>query len=492
MFCARFFSSLHQQSLCQRRFIAFHCDKAPLAHNVFVHRTFAPRATFFALLSLMLALNGCALFQTPPPTTSSTRNANGNVATSVSAKPNAKNPERSLFATWFDALTQKPAATPQPTVIAASPVFIDINVLAQRFPAWKLAAQLDGATGSKTSISVPPGFGRNLNRARFSVSSSPAGNRVLDQVLDIVNSSDDFGFLQTVSMAATRQTSDETSLQDAAQSRISGGLTQFLRDAARVQNASRQAQENEARATLEDEVAASRDIALPPLQPIGLPSAVQLEITNLRLKLLTNSNTPLLERENARARLFKLQEIWREKLRAQEQQLLDEWNRQRDEEPLRVRREGEAQIAVQTEREQRLDRARLVALQDEQARFLANDFGSGDFTARDALSVALPSFDFYQFRDISTTKRASSNANSWFRLPRFESVVAPPLFSSLNKTSTRRENGARATQLRLQALRDASVWARNLARRRNWSLAERPIVGVRDETQSAVQTLGFH
>lgn len=469
-------------SLSKRRFFATQCEEAPFARGA--TRLVAASAV------LTLSLTGCAL-QSPDAPTSSTRSGANVVVvptktttkTETSTKTNAPNADRSVLGSWFRALTQ-PSATPKPQAVAATPVFIDIAQLAQRFPSWKLATQLDGASFSTVSLSTVSMSAPPFDSSRIALPLSIPSNRVLD----IAPQSDFALSLQRVFTSGTQQSSDESAFVDGTRRRSANGLTQFLRDASQRQEISRQAQEAESRATLDDDVAAAREIVLPPLEPVGLPPAVQLEITNLRLKLLPNSNTPSAERQMAQARLFQLQAVWRDKLRAQEQQILDEWNRQREEEPRRVQREGEAQIAAETQRDRRIDAARLDLLRDEQARFLGEDFGAQN-ASRNALAIALPSFSAWQLRRETLAPSLSTSSAPDFRLD----VRAPrnrqtSFFTTVR--TTRGVDSSRAAALRAQALGDARAWAQNLARRRGWTLQERSS-GARDETQSAIASLGL-
>ncbi len=457
-------------SFPKRRRVAPHSDAAPFRKRA------APlllAGTFFSLLPLA----GCSLLRTSSTQSSSTQTTPA-AAQKSSQQTSSKQP--SLLSSWISALTQKPSASPTATAVVQPKVFIDVTALAQRFPAWQLAARLDNSQTKTVSLVMPRSSTRSL--AEIVAPSLPfSALRVLDTAQGSVPA------LRSIENGAMRQSSNETSLQEVARRRSDADLNNFLRDASVRRAAAQRAQESEARATLEDDVAAAREVVLPPLEPIGLPPEVQLEITNLRLKLLPNSNTSAIDREAAQARLFQLQEVWREKLRAQEQQILDEWTRQREEEPLRVRREGEAQIAVQTEREQRISRARLVELRDEQTRFLANDFNGSR-----SLVVVLPPFSTYEVRGTTiapTTSTSRETVAFPARLPQPEITAPMPSFNRLLVTSAG-TNGARATQLRLQALQGAHAWAQNLARSRGWVLVERPVVGVRDETPSALQMLG--
>ena len=484
MICPRVFP------FCQRRRIAPHSVAAP-----FAHRAVLPITT---LLSIFL-LNGCALQRTSSTRNPTAQNATAQNATAQNATaqssgsqvsvvtkkaPDAAKSSKSTspLAAWLSAWKQKPKNASTTPVVVQPKVFIDVAALVQRFPSWQLAERLDKAPSSQSSLVVTtrpfsPRF------ARIAVPSFPALSPY--RVLDAPSVSG--AALRTVQNDAARQASDETSLRAAARNRGASGLNDFLSQARVRQAISRRAQENEARATLDDDVAASREVVLPPLEPVGLPSDVQLEITNLRLKLLPNSNTSVVERAAARARLFQLQENWRSKLRAQEQQILDEWTRQSEEEPLRVRREGETQIAAQIQRVNRIDAARLAALRDDQARFLASDF-----TDKRSLGISLPPFSTYQVRGATLPTFSSANARRSVRfsarLPDDETPISrAPVRRSVQGHAAK--NGERARQLRWQALQDARAWARNLARSRGWKLVERMAPGVRDETQNTFQML---
>lgn len=490
--------------LRKRRPIAFSGDATPFA---FVAAKRVARRVICASL-IGCALSGCGLIGV-----STSQNASANSATTSGVRtsgatsvqsPTASDSKPSPLAVWLAALTQKPAATPRLFRVAPTAVFIDVTRLAQRFPSWQLAARLENApktphsetSRASLSLSNRPLLGFKSARAFGSLSQY----RVLDRVLDASpNASSTFDFaLKTRPVGEQTQSADEALWRDRARQRGAASLDGFLQAASVRQAASRRAQESEARATLSDDVLAARDVLLPPLEPFGLPAEVQLEIINLRLKLLPNSNTAAPEREKAQARLFLLQEVWRAKLLAQQQLLLDEWNRQREEEPLRVQREGETLIAAQNERTQRLDQARLAQLSDQQRRFLSTDFGNDR-----ALAIGLPPYSMMQFSETPrsrTPRNGISNSDPGFFAP----LAQRELFAQreiVNATSLRHfgvsladqnDNSAvqlRTQSLRSQALRDARSWALNLARARGWKLARRPSADTRDETRSALQML---
>ncbi len=497
-----------QFSLWRR--IASVCDAAllfrPTPHRTAISTTAIPRTaisrTLFRLatFALVFSLCGCSL----PP--SSTRfgdsapnaktpdaqkkiaNAKESNAKLSGAKSKTRATQRenvtlekraasnSLYAAWFRAWQNRS----QPTQIAAKTlaplVFIDTETLAHRLPSWRLADSL-AATPTKIAIALP-------NETLPPLFSAPrfSGNRVLDSSR---NRGAFFPSATAVRIAGGRETSNESALQNAAQGRATDELSRFLRDEAQILADSRRARADDARATLEDDVLAARDIVLPPIVPAGLPLAVQLEITNLRLKLLPNSNTSAGDRAFAQARLFRLQEIWKQKLRDQETQLLDEWTRQRDEEPQRVRREGEAQIADQSARARRNDRARLTALREEQTRFLTNDF--------DALSSLGTTFPPFSVRRVGALFLAQPDVFS------SRPVKFPPRFASTEPTKSNASfslssGGSARTKvalLRAQARHEAQGWANDLSHRRGWRLSPQRAAGTRDETSSALEMPNF-
>ncbi len=502
-------------STTQRR-IAFPRDAA-----LFVY-SWRPTARLGATLFIAATcLSGCTLSGasiTPQERTSSTRwpaktasastqPATAKSATAKAAPINAATGSTSKKSTsplqaWADALfhgakKQTQAVSVSKSASSAPPlVYIDVLALAQRHPAWRLAEQLDASQPATVDIAFPGAMPRASEAdiqplSHASLSRVPfVDNRVLDATAPGVTSASRSVALTSKTVGAARRSVEEAFWQNGARRQSAIGLNQFLQAARADQKSARRAQHEEGHATLEDDLT-SREIVLPMIEPIGLPPAVQLEITNLRLKLLPNANTPALERAKAQAQLSNLQTIWKDKLRAQEEQLLQEWARQRDEEPLRLRREGEAQIAAQMQRAKNVDEARLTQLRNEQQRFLASDFSS-----RDTFALALPPFSVYQVRGalMPSAAKVSPHLAPRIRWPEMapvgERIVQPPLKSGSASVSL----GAKATRakaLRAQALQDARGWAQTVARSRGWHLTEKAEPGATDETRFALKNLGL-
>lgn len=451
-----------------------------------------------ALSALVIALSGCT-FSAPSSTriaqnaskrnSSATKTARQNSLTKSSSAQNAitqnansTSTRASVVGAWWNAwrngAARNGAETIKQTAAPMPLVFIDIESLARRNPSWKLAEELS-SSHQIVRLSTP-----NARIEKPELATTFFRNRVLDARPDDVSAPQ----ITTFRVASSLQNGDESALQNRAQINADSNLNSFLSDAAKVQSAARRMDEEQSRAALQDEIAAAYEVVLPPLVPAGLPPEVQLEITNLRLKLLPNSNTSVEERAQAQARLFRLQEVWKQRLRDQEEQLLQEWTRQRDEEPRRVEREGEAQIAQQNARARRNDAARLAILRDEQTRFL-----EGDFADASSLGILLPSFSQRKVGDVSVARAPVATRN--FALPRTSTissrnVLASSFSAAASVENVRGGNNQRVAQLRALALKDARRWAKNLARSRDWRLSERAVAGARDETSTALQLLG--
>ena len=425
-----------------------------------------------------------------------------NAATGSTSKKSTSPLQASPLQAWANALfhgakKQTQAASVSKSASSAPPlVYIDVLTLAQRHPAWRLAEQLAASKPATVDIAFPGAMPRAgevdlqpLSRA--SLSRVPfADNRVLDATAPGVTSTSRSVALTSKTVGAARRSVEEAFWQNGARRQSAIGLNQFLQAARADQKSARRAQHEEGHATLEDDLAA-REIVLPMIEPIGLPPAVQLEITNLRLKLLPNANTPALERAKAQAQLSNLQAMWKDKLRAQEEQLLQEWARQRDEEPLRLRREGEAQIAAQMQRAKNVDEARLTQLRNEQQRFLASDFSS-----RDTFALALPPFSVYQVRGALMPSAAKVSPHLaprilWPEMAPIGERIVQPSFKSGSASVSLGANAARANALRTQALQDARGWAQTVARSRGWRLTEKAEPGASDKTRFALQNLGL-
>lgn len=430
-----------------------------------------------------------------------------NAATGSTSKKSTSPLQASPLQAWADALfhgakKQTQAASVSKSTSSAPPlVYIDVLALAQRHPAWRLAEQLAASKPATVDIAFPGAMPRagEADLQPLSRASLPrvpfVDNRVLDATAPGVTSTSRGVALTSRTVGAAHRSVEEAFWQNGARRQSAIGLNQFLQAARADQESARRAQHEEGHATLEDDLT-SREIVLPMIEPIGLPPAVQLEITNLRLKLLPNANTPALERAKAQAHLSNLQTIWKDKLRAQEEQLLQEWARQRDEEPLRLRREGEAQIAAQMQRAKNVDEARLTQLRNEQQRFLASDFSS-----RDTFALALPPFSVYQFRGarMPSAAKVSPHLAPRIRWPEMAPIgerIVQPSFKSRSASVSlgAKATGAKATRakaLRAQALQDARGWAQTVARSRGWRLTEKAEPGATDKTRFALQNLGL-
>jgi hypothetical protein len=179
---------------------------------------------------------------------------------------------------------------------------------------------------------------------------------------------------------------DMQELREAARARQENSIAEFLR-AAQTRQTDWQ---RDYRAVLETALGEKIEVAeqrAPSSVALVLPSPeLQLEMTNLRLQLLSNVFSTPGEREKASARLQELMKLWRAALAKQEKIRADELERLRIEEPARLREAGLKQLEEQLETIRRTQQANRDAIAAEHRARLEADFGNEN--AR--LAVTLP------------------------------------------------------------------------------------------------------
>ena len=208
-----------------------------------------------------------------------------------------------------------------------------------------------------------------------------------------------------------------------------------------------------------------------------LSEAEQLELTNLRLKLLPSSILGEDEKRRARERMLILQSRWDEALRRQEAQNLANIEELRDVEPRRLRVEGETAIALSQSRLQTADAARLRTLRESQNALLARDF--------DALQPLKPLWAQTATSDFLTAPASplpsSANRETALSAPSIKVLptqtedrvldVAPNNRVSVSEVSA----ATQIANMRAQARREAQAWTRFVAQRNSWQIAPSPV-----------------
>ena len=364
-----------------------------------------------------------------------------------------------------DASQTVPAPTPAPPL--GSPSQDEIARLARQHPAWKLADALqENRIGTLQFEAIRPDATPDsaLARPNFDVQSSrraglpaPQPNSTLPPPATTL--SDNAG--------ATRVEFGD--LHQAARDLQDASVSDFLQSVAVRQ----QDWQRDYRAILqvalgEDVEAAAR--RLPQVVPLVLPSPeVQLEMTNLRLRLLRNVFTTQEERAAARERLGELLLQWRAALREQEKARAQELERIRTQEPERIRREGLAGIEQELDIIQRSMQTLRSALAAEHKARLEEDFGN----ERARLVLAFPDSLPVGPAEESQAKGASPSFSgktvldqiNFHRTPlprRTSNTVLPGIASQPSGIATTRE--AQISALRKQAWIDATRQAKMSAR----------------------------
>ena len=420
---------------------------------------------------------------------SSTR-PNDGVTTSV--KP--------LWETWFEAWRNTtPTAnvnanananannvTP-PKPLTPTRVWVDVESLARRHAAWRLAEQLASRAPTENIIApvAPPqnrffadnDFAFNNNFRRTDSERYNTEDRVLD-----VSS-----FLHSRSNSAFSNSAVDTRIESALTRRARASQNTYInnlsRDLSRDLSRERMMRESESRAILEEEIEAARTAGLFEISPILLSEIEQLELTNLRLKLLPSSILREDEKRRARERLLILQSRWDEALRRQEAQNLANIEELRDVEPRRLRVEGETAISLSQSRSQAADAARLRVLRESQNALLARDFDAlqplKPLSARTSIAIfAAPASPLP-----SSANRSKINRIKMNRAPSIEVLPTQVEDRVLVVASNEQANASKvsaATQianLRAQARREAQAWTRFVAQRRGWQVAPVPVSG---------------
>lgn len=307
----------------------------------------------------------------------------------------------------------------------------DILSLARDHPAWRLADALERrrfAPGDTTSTrSYPTAFDTAALTNSFA-STDFADLRSLKKGADLFsapnldgarprdNEEAAFGVLDAwgrvspgldFALPRRRQAARLSGWEQAARAQQETAFADFLQGAAQQQFALRRARENDLGAALADNVEAARQVRFAPGDPLLPPDPVQLEMTNLRLRLLKNAQLTLLEKQRARARLAILEARWRQNLQNGQAANRNEFLEQRDAMPLRVRNEGEARIVAALAQMRAEDSARRGATQAALSQRLAADFNAQDATLDILLPAVSPPVFRYDVMEANETRKTS-------------------------------------------------------------------------------------
>ncbi|HVF10807.1 MAG TPA: hypothetical protein VNA16_08390, partial [Abditibacteriaceae bacterium] len=207
-------------------------------------------------------------------------------------------------------------------------VSIDVVALATRHPAWQLADALERTQPvllAFSPVNVPgaPGSPQTLPDAASLASPALPPLRAAPRATfsGFAASGYSPGFFRPeLRVAAT----GFDALEWTARQRQDQALAAFIGDVATAQNASLKTRRLSLEAGLEDDIEVAQRMGLAELEPSLLPDPMQLEMTNLRLRLLEQLYITEPERTAAEKRLQVLEAEWEEKLRRQETERLAE------------------------------------------------------------------------------------------------------------------------------------------------------------------------
>lgn len=408
----------------------------------------------------------------------------------------------------------KPGRSPAPARSRASrpTVYVDVSALARRHPAWHLAEALEGGHDRDGSRLAAPALSalnafaaprRTAAAASISLPMMPIAPRPAAPMTTAGEPPFDDppigGRAVDGNAVFARGARRETDPGIAVLHRLAGqrqgaALESFLDAAEARQDAARAAHAGDLRETLLEQATVSRRRALSPLPPVLPDDVVQLEMTNLRLRL-ENPRLTAVEKESARQRLAFLEAQWRARLREQEAQQQSKLAELRAPRPRRAHEKDEARIAALLSDLQGDDAARREAAYiSHQARW-GQDFG-GDAAV---FGIALPGFAFsppgaaphspppatmekdrqpgVQKKPKTFSVSLPSVAGRWRDMEPLEEQT-PVRSGTWRQPEVSWQGGARGAQiraLRARALREARLWAAVAARRGGWQWRESTI-----------------
>jgi len=377
----------------------------------------APRRLWMA--AFLAFFTGCA---PPPPIAVAPSKPAQSTPDQKAVRSSAAAAGESALERWWNALTKSatsPAGGSTPKANNGATeipiVAVDIAAIASRHPAWELADAMEKSR--PTALRFEPLSGSAANRVEVA---SPSFDVDFDAPSDVRASSS--GGENAIPSVASPEEFFPDSQNAGAQAVTADGLetleadvetdqresiTEFLRLVGQRQSDWKSDYNTILQTALDEDVSALQRTSLPSISPL-LPSAEkQLEMTNLRLQLSRSVFATEQEVEAARARLDQLLNEWRESLRGQEQQRLQELQRLRVEEPQSAKSEGLQRIARDLEAIENAQRVARIAISEEHRARVEQDFG--DDTAR--LGIVLPASGVLpngEFAAATETPRAQS------------------------------------------------------------------------------------
>lgn len=415
-----------------------------------IHR--ARLHTALAACSLALsfcALGGCAQKPAAP----------ANAASSSSSSPSWGEVLQNWWRATTDTKTQ-PAA-PAPVTPATSPSQREIAVLAKQHPAWKLADALQQNRLAPLHFeAIAPGAARAggvLAAPNFDVDfpgdNRPSGSAAGTSLPKPATAKDSSPPLFTT---------DFDQLQQTARAQQETPLAEFLSSVATRQENWQRDYRAILQIALGEEVEAAAKRA-PSAIPLVLPAPeMQLEMTNLRLRLLRNVFTTDTERSAARERLRELMTQWRTALREQESARSRELQRLRSEEPERLRSEGLVRIQQELDLIRRTQQELRSAIAAEHRARLEEDFGN----ERARLALTFPTMQTNGVPGSNSIVTPTANLQNKLNLEKiiFNRTLLSP------RTSNGALPGVAAAQIASGAARTEQIRA---LRRQAWSDATR-------------------
>ena len=497
---------------------------------------FSLRAGYsLAGFSIFLGLTGCSQNSSQNQTAQSLPNSPSTPATPALSK-SAEQDWNKVFGQWWKAWQKSTTTktTPSPATTTTTPlVTINLNALATRHPAWKLANALESNRETSLDFAAIRAAGissQNLRMPSFDVrldNQSGSPGRVTSNTSpdDLESNPSNEMFTAPAQIAGLTIDGYERgaeavtaqgleALQTEAADRQSDSIENFLRAVAAREADARDQYSQIRRAALQNEVEEARSTPLPEIQTSLLSDEEQLQATNLRLQLLRNIFSTEDERRRAREQLTEILAKWQARLRDQEKERLALLQERRVEAPLRVQEAGELELRRDLEKLQQEQRAAIrLAWQQHQER-VRQDFGEEN--ARLGIILPAASFSAQSLSNPSTPggivpNQSSSNSSFDFLETNVRPMASQSPFSSsgyggaggvsipatqiasgnlrANLASSERNSMIRA--LRAQAWREARKQAQSAARRFGWRWqpASSQSSSAPDRTREVVQWL---
>ncbi len=433
------------------------------------------------VLAAILSASGCAQNNSAisPKNYSQSDSAVG--STPAGSTPNATWSE--AFQKWWQALSQ--AKTPKKDSAGAAvvapktnaPTRNEIAAIAARHPAWKLADALaknraqplqfeaiSARSVQAESTLAAPRFDVNFPAASNTAENSnrnlpaPALSENESAGNEIENADDDFAAPVVIAINAQE-------LREDARLRQEASIADFLRDAQMRQKNWQRDYRTVLQTALGEEIEVAQQRAPSPVALVLPSPELQLEMTNLRLQLLSNVFSTPTEREKASERLQELMNLWRAALAKQEKIRADELERLRVEEPARLRQAGLAKLETQLEIIRRAQQANRDAIAAEHRERVEADFGNEN--AR--LTLTLPPLSALGVLPAPTKAIFGSGQNQSSVL--LEKIVFPRT-QSAQRASVKGFSGIAASKTQTGSALDAQI---RILRTMAWNDAKRQL-----------------